>query len=203
MGPPLVEQAASADDLARAIDALAQRVAARLKDPAAAPAPAAAASEGGGGAAKKPREPIEINADQLEARTVEGGRQLIFVGHVKAVQGEIALSCDHLEAFYPTGKSDPDKITALGNISVKERDRTATCDDAVFYRAEDRIVCNGKPAQLTQECDRVTGNRITFQVDTEKLEVEGNSRVEVRPCAQSAPATAPAPGAPSAPKAPQ
>jgi lipopolysaccharide export system protein LptA len=81
---------------------------------------------------------------------------------------------------------------------VRERDRTATCDDAIFYRAEDRIVCNGKPAQLTQACDRVTGDKITFQIDSEKLEVEGNSKVEVRPCNPPT-GTPPASGAPPAP----
>ncbi len=174
LGPPLVEQASGDDDLARAIRQLAQRVAERIREPApAAQAPEAAAKRPSKSKRKpgEPREPIEIQADQLDAEAVEGGRRLVFAGQVRAEQGDVKLTCDHLEAFYPSGASEPDQLIANGHIKVSQGERTAACDDAVFYRAEDRIVCRGKPAVLTQKCNIAQAERITFYLDTEKLEM--------------------------------
>ena len=170
-GTPLVERASSEADLPRAIDALAARVASRILEP-----PPASPAEPDRKTKKKrrvgePREPIEIQADTLEAQTVAGGRRLTFTGHVNAVQGEISLQCEGLEAFYPSGASEPDKLIAKGGIRVKQRDRTATCDEAVFYRSEDKLVCTGKPAELTEECNRAEAERITFYLESEKVEM--------------------------------
>lgn len=172
LGPPLIEKAANDADLPRALDALAQRVADRILEPppvslAAAPAKPHKSGSGNGSA----REPIEIQADTLDAQTMSGGRRLTFTGHVRAVQGEITLECDDLHAFYPTGASEPDKLVAKGNIRVTQRDRTATCSEAIFYRAEDKLVCTGSPAELTEECSRAEAEKFTFYLDSEKVEM--------------------------------
>jgi len=170
LGPPLAEHAKDAADIPRAVEALAQQIAARILAPPAraeAPPKRKPKSDGDG----EPREPIEIEADTLDAQTVSGGRRLQFAGHVNAVQGEVSLQCDGLEAFYPTGASEPDQLVAKGNVHVKQRDRTASCAEAVFYRSEDKLVCTGAPAELTEECNRAEAERITFYLKTEKVEM--------------------------------
>lgn len=181
IGLPLVEQASADADVPRAIDALAARIATRLKEP-----PPASMAEAGKPAGKKhgPREPIEIQGDQLDAETVTGGRRLAFVGNVTATQGEVHVRCDRLEAFYPTGASQPDRVTGRGNVHVEQRDRTATCDEAIFYRLEDRIVCVGKPAELTEKCNRAQADQITFHTDTERLEMV-HGKVLARECEEA------------------
>lgn len=180
LGAPLTEQAANDGDLTRAVGALAQQVADRLLEPA--PALATEAPK-----RKKPkadaegRDPIEIQADTLDAQTVPGGRQLTFTGHVSAVQGDITLACDDLQAFYPTGASEPDKLVAKGNIRVTQRDRTAICSEAIFYRAEDKLVCTGSPAELTEECSRAEAEKFTFHLDSEKVEMV-RPKVQGRDC---------------------
>jgi len=170
LGPALVEKAANDGDLTRAVGALAEQVAFRILEPA--PVIAADAPK-----RKKPkvgpdgREPIEIQADTLDAQTVTGGRLLTFTGHVSAVQGDITLACDGLQAFYPTGASEPDLLTAKGNIRVTQRDRTATCAEAIFYRVEDKLVCTGNPAELTEECSRAEAEKFTFHLGAEKVEM--------------------------------
>ncbi len=172
LGTPLVERASGEADLPRAVDALAARVASRiLEPPPASPAPDPDKKKRKKRRVGEPREPIEIQADTLDAQTVAGGRRLRFSGHVNAVQGEISLQCEGLEAFYPTGASEPDKLIAKGGIRVKQRDRTATCDEAIFYRSEDKLVCTGKPAELTEECNRAEAERITFYLESEKVEM--------------------------------
>jgi lipopolysaccharide transport protein LptA len=184
LGTPLVEQASGEADLPRAIDALAARVASRiLEPPPAAPDPSPKKKKKR--RVGEPREPIEIQADTLDAQTVSGGRRLSFSGHVNAVQGEISLQCERLEAFYPSGASEPDKLIAKGGIRVKQRDRTASCDEAVFYRSEDKLVCTGNPAELTEECNRAEAERITFYLDSEKVEMV-RGKVLGRDCSDAA-----------------
>lgn len=186
IGLPLVEQASGDEDLARAIDALAARIASRLKEPP----PAAQAPPGSGPKKKRapgePREPIEIQGDQLDAESIAGGRRLSFVGNVGAEQGEIRLRCDRLEAFYPTGASQPERIIARGSVRVQQGERTASCTEAIFYRAEDRIVCTGSPAELTERCSRAEAEKITFYLESEKLEMV-RGKVLGRECAEAAP----------------
>jgi lipopolysaccharide transport protein LptA len=179
----------------RALDALAQRVASRILEPP----PSTLAAEPTKPRSRKradgtPREPIEIQADTLDAQTVSGGRRLTFTGHVSAVQGEITLACDGLEAFYPTGASEPDRLVAKGNIHVTQRDRTATCEEAIFYRAEDKLVCTGSPAELTEECSRAEAEKFTFYLETEKVEMV-RPKVHGRECAATSgtPSAAPSP----------
>jgi lipopolysaccharide transport protein LptA len=184
LGPPLVERAANDADLLRALDALASSVASRILNP-----PPPTLDEGDKPRKKElaegARKPIEIQADTLDARTVSGGRRLTFTGHVNAVQGDITLKCDALEAFYPTGASDPDQLVAKGNIQVTQRDRTATCSEAIFYRAEDKLVCTGNPAELTEECSRAEAERFTFFLESEKVEML-RPKVHGRECDQAA-----------------
>ena len=187
LGTPLVERASGEADLPRAIDALAARVAGRiLEPPPASPAPDADKKKKKPRRVGEPRDPIEIQADTLDAQTVTGGRRLSFSGHVNAVQGEISLHCEQLEAFYPSGASEPDKLVAKGNIRVVQRDRTASCDEAVFYRSEDKLVCTGKPAELTEKCNRAEAERITFYLESEKVEMV-RGKVLGRDCSDATP----------------
>lgn len=185
LGDPLVERAADDADLLRALDALADGVAQRIANP---PPPALAA----GSARRKPkaedrsRKPIEIQADTLDAQTVPGGRRLTFTGQVSAAQGDITLKCDTLQAFYPNGASEPDQLVAKGNIFVTQRDRTATCEEAIFYRAEEKLVCTGSPAELTEECSRAEAEKFTFYLESEKVEMV-RPKVHGRECGPVSP----------------
>ena len=169
LGPPLVERAADDADLLRALDALAAGVAGRILNP---PPPQLSATKARKAKAEDAsRKPIEIQADTLDAQTVPGGRRLTFTGQVSALQGDITLKCDTLQAFYPSGASEPDQLVAKGNIFVTQRDRTATCAEAIFYRAEEKLVCTGSPAELTEECSRAEAEKFTFYLDSEKVEM--------------------------------
>ncbi|MBM4382737.1 MAG: hypothetical protein FJ091_05145 [Deltaproteobacteria bacterium] len=180
LGEPLAEKAANEADLPRALDALAQGVAARLAAPVA-PKPSEKPRRRNQGGDEL-REPIEMQGDTLDVQSVPGGRKLSFTGHVNAVQGDITLQCDELEAMTKGDTSQPEQVLARGNVVVKQRDRTAKCDEAIFYRTEDKLVCTGSPAELTEECNRAEAQRITFFLEREKVEMSGNSKVFGRDC---------------------
>lgn len=209
LGPPIVVDVDRPQDLPKAIQSLTSQVTDRLggaetpaasSAPPAAPAPAGsepaagkAGSSGAGtpAAAQAPapapprrnpldsKQPISIQSDQLEATEQSQAKHLIFTGNVTASQGDLSLRSDRLEAFYPPGASSPDRLEATGHVVVTQPGRTARCEKAVYRRAQNQVVCTGKTAELTQDCDRVSGQTITFHLDTDILQVDGRADVRL------------------------
>ncbi len=186
IGAPVVEEAARPEDLGRTIDHLTGSLVDRLsKRPGAVSAAAP-------GAAPEPKErtgatfdrgkPLSIQSDQLDSQLEKDGRRhLVFTGHVRAVQGDLSLVADGLEAFSAAGVSEPERLTARGHVTIKQGTRVARCAEAVFFRSEERVVCTGQLAEIEQGCDRVRGPKIVFHLGSERLEVEGGADVQIRP----------------------
>jgi lipopolysaccharide transport protein LptA len=187
LGDPMVVEIATPADLGGSVERLASQVLARLAEPAPAPAAAAAsADDGAAPRAARARErrsadgPIAINADEVEVRQSQnGGRQLLFTGHVHAVQGTMIVDCDRLEAAYPPGASSPARILCIGHVRIDDAGRTARCEQADFLRDQNRVICTGSPAEVVRECDSVKGPKITFHLDSESMNVEGGASVKM------------------------
>lgn len=125
--------------------------------------------------------PIKISSGQLEAFEKDGGRRLLFTDDVHASQGSLSLRSQRLEAFYPPGQSQPDRLVASGGVVVAQENKTARCDQATYHRNRQVVVCTGKDAVLTQDDDQVQGREITFHLDTKVLTVKGNAHVRIQP----------------------
>jgi len=187
LGAPVVEEVERPEELGRSIDRLTGSLLDRLGErPGAVSAPAPAEKKKD----PKPRapaafekgQPLSIQSDQLEAAPdASGQRHLVFAGHVRVAQGELKLDADRLEAFYPAGASEPERLLARGHVTIKQGTRVARCAEATFFRSEERVVCTGQLAELEQACDRVRGPKITFHLGSERLEVEGGADVSLRP----------------------
>ncbi len=191
MGSPFYAEVSRPEDLANAVDDLAAEVLGRIASlpaprPPASSAPAASVSAAPPAGEARPRppyrrdEPIEIHADELEARDDAGRKKFLFRGNVRAEQGELSLRSDRLEAFYPEGASQPERLVARGDVVIRQGERTAQCDRATLYRAQERVVCSGN-ASLEQQCDRVRGSEIVFHLDREVLKVNGAADVRIHP----------------------
>jgi len=198
LGTPVVVEANDASDLGRAIDELAALVLeASRRDPGDATTRLASRSRGSelkpdpaptpkkdDGARKKGvfggDAPISIKSDVLEAFDRGGVKRFVFTGHVRAVQGDLLLVSDRLEAFYPKGASQPQRLEATGHVEMTQTGKRARCEKVTFFRDEQKLVCTGN-AQLEQECDRVRGTEIVFHLDTEILEVNGAADVRIHP----------------------
>ena len=155
--------------------------------PAKAPAAVAAAPPGasgsGGGVFDKlgdKDEPLSITSDELEVTSRGKARHLIFTRNVKVVQGDIDLRAERLEAFYPEGSSQPERLEAEGDVRVVQADRRARCKRATSLKSEGVVVCEGQ-AVLVQGCDEVRGEAIRFDVDQERVKVIGGASVLLRP----------------------
>jgi lipopolysaccharide transport protein LptA len=198
VGTPVVVEASGPDDLGRAIDELASLVLEKSRGGlGVAAAPAALRSSGGepGAALASPKRedddsgkagpfnndaPISIKSDVLEAFDRGGERQFVFSGNVRAIQDDLHVNSDRMEAFYPKGQSQPERMVATGHVVIMQSGKRAVCKKATYYRNEQKLVCVGN-AQLEEECDRVRGKEIVFHLDTEVLEVVGAADVRIHP----------------------
>ena len=137
-------------------------------------------------------DPISIKSDELDVLSEGGGRRLIFSRNVDVVQGDIRLRADRLEAIYPEGGSQPDRLTATGHVTVRQKDRTARCQTATYVRADQTILCRGQ-AEVVQGCDRVRGREIEFDLEHDRVRVNGGASVVIQPdgvdgnCAKATP----------------
>jgi lipopolysaccharide transport protein LptA len=209
LGAPLVEEIPRPEEMGNALDSLAGRIVARLQEGAPLPAVAAARTgesgseaaapkKGGGGGGFSAETPISITADELQADEAGGKRTFSFQGNVKVVQGDMVVHSNRLKAFYPPGRSSPDRLIATGDVELVQTGRVAHCEKATFYRDDSRVECEGTYAVLEQACDRVSGEKITFHLSTETMEVSGAADVRLRPddpnCVESAAAAPPGAG---------
>jgi lipopolysaccharide transport protein LptA len=125
-------------------------------------------------------QPLSIHSDELEASQNGGARRLVFSKNVKVVQGDLQLESARLEAFYPANASQPDRLVASGQVHVLQGTREARCDEAVYYRTQDLLVCEGH-AELQDGDDHVAGAVIEFDLVAERVLVKGGATVLFQP----------------------
>lgn len=124
-------------------------------------------------------EPIEIVSDQLEVVAVGNARQFTFTDHVRVVQGDMQLLAGQLEAFYPEGASQPERLDARREVRLIEGDLEVRCDEVTYLREAGLVICRGD-ALLLQGCDEVRGQKIEFYLDEERVKVVGAASVVLR-----------------------
>ena len=145
--------------------------------------------------------PLRITAARLEADQKEG--IIIFSGQVKAVYGDSTLYSDKLLVYLknqtgarpkappsrlrkrrssrPWGIWEPskiDRIVAKGQVRFVQADRVATGDEAIYYKDRDEVVLLGNP-QLWQAENTLKGERIIFNLKTNKVLVESSPQRRV------------------------
>ena len=125
-------------------------------------------------------EPLSIDSDELELTERGENRHLIFRRNVRVTQGDMELRTEELEAFYESGFSQPQRLVATGQVRVRQGERRARCDRAIYRRADQTVECIGH-AELVQRCDRVRGQTIRFDLDRDRVWVLGGASVVITP----------------------
>jgi lipopolysaccharide export system protein LptA len=144
--------------------------------------------------------PLHITAARLEADQKEG--IIIFSGQVKAIYGDATLYADQLRVYFkpkpetPKGAAKPpqqkadqsplgdlgaekiDRIVAKGNVRMVQEDRVATGDEGIYYKDRDEVVLTGNP-QLWRAENTLKGERIIFNLTTNKVLVESSPQRRV------------------------
>jgi lipopolysaccharide export system protein LptA len=144
--------------------------------------------------------PLRISAARLEADQKEG--IIIFSGQVKSLYGDSTLYSDRLMVYLKKqpasakgaakppqeqGEQSPlgdlgagkiDRIVAKGQVRFVQEDRVATGDEAIYYKDKDEVVLRGNP-QLWQAENTLKGERIIFNLATNKVLVESSPQRRV------------------------
>lgn len=120
---------------------------------------------------------IDINANVMEMHDEK--KLIVFTGDVVAKKQDVNLYCDKLNVYYiedaKTKKRDVDYMIAEGKVKIIQLDKVATGDTAKYFKREDVIILEGKPAVIREGSDNeVRGNKVTFYVKENKSVVEGN-----------------------------
>ena len=90
------------------------------------------------------------------------------------------MHADRLFVFLE-GTNDLKRIVAIGNVSITNEQRTASCSRAVFTKAASKIVMygdetsNAKLEDPSQRGGVAEGKKITFWLDAEQVSVEGSA----------------------------
>lgn len=190
-----VQQVQGPEELEGALDALAARIVEDSASLVAGGAPGAraveAAASGTGAAASvsdapfgfegwKSGAPLSIESDQLEALQKDGRRQLVFEKNVRVRQGDMSMRAARLEAFYPPGGGQPERLVATGAVELQNGDQQARCDEAVYDRQRGLVTCRGG-AHFQEGENQLAGELIEIDLERETVRVKGGASIVIQP----------------------
>ena len=115
-------------------------------------------------------QPIDITSDRVEAYSKEN--LIVFKGNVMARQKDIVIYADSLEAVMIEGGKGIEKVIAGGNVKIQQGLRVASCQRAVFYNLDQKVVLTGDP-KLLEGDNIVSGDEMVFDIEQNRVEVKG------------------------------
>ncbi len=121
----------------------------------------------GGPGAKKP---ITVTSQKMEAHAKEGW--VLFIGKVRAVQGDLTLYTDRLQVFIARKGGKVERILAQGHVKVERGDKVILSDRAE-YRLKDGVVeFTGHP-KAWEGKNLVLGEKMLYYPKEDKSVVVG------------------------------
>ena len=115
------------------------------------------------------RGPLFVNAAQVVHDL--NARRTVFDGGITATRGDLVLRAPRLTAQYDESGEVQRAVTGGGPVTVKQRDRNARADRAVFTAGARTLVLDGSP-QVTEGASSLTGTKVTFLLGQDRVEVE-------------------------------
>lgn len=142
-------------------------------------------------------EPIEINSDRMDAYNEE--KMVTFSGNAVVKQGDKVLKADELKIHYKNKPNAPikkkskapletgnlmDKITAVGNVTSTQGERTVTGDEATYYHESGQVIITGNVV-MREGNNVIKGCRATIYLNEnrgklEECEPGKNQRVHLK-----------------------
>jgi outer membrane protein assembly factor BamD len=119
-------------------------------------------------------QPIDITSDKVETYSKEN--LIVFKGNVMARQKDIVIHADSLDAIIIEGGKGIEKVIAGGNVRIQQGLRVASCNKAIFYNIDQKVVLTGDP-KVWEGNDVVSGDEIIFDIERNQIEVKGGPGV--------------------------
>jgi lipopolysaccharide export system protein LptA len=137
--------------------------------------------------------PIQITSDKMEVSQKDG--TIVFEGHVVAQQENLTMVGKKLVVLAVKDKQKPknakadaepggvidrvDRIEVIGDVKITQGEKLATCDKAVYYRQDQKIILSGNP-QVSQGKDVLNGRVITLYLLEDRSVIEGGGQNPVK-----------------------
>ena len=134
-----------------------------------------------------PSKPMNIQADEFEAARREGGGDVItFSRSVRVIQEDMILRSDWLQAQYPEGGGNPERITARGSVRLTQPGTEVECGELVYDARACRVTCSSDTgtAVVTRGKDVMRGREIEMDLCSNQLRVRGRAAIELRPASE-------------------
>jgi len=165
------------------------------QQPAAKPAKPRTGAAGSpfGGMGGDSKEPIKIDANKLDV--LDKDNKAVFSGNVVAVQGETTVRCSVMTVFYegrgqggtprpaqPAAQGQGNdgaikRIECSGPVTVVSKTQAATSDNAVFDRANNKVIMTGNVA-LNDGPNITRGEQLVYDTQTGVANVTSRGRVQ-------------------------
>lgn len=132
------------------------------------------------GSAQPPPQ-VRITSDRLSSDN--DTRIIEFSGNVKAIRGDTTITADRL-LIYPydnvDGRSEDRswrkmvrKVVAEGQVIIRRGDFTATTPQAAYDTRQQTIELKGAGTRVVSGKNVLTGNKMTLQLEKERIRVTG------------------------------
>jgi len=114
----------------------------------------------------RPKGETVITSNRLEYDYQEA--VVLFEENVKVQDPQFTMTADRVLVFLE-GTNDVRQVRALGNVILVSEGRSARCAQAVYTRADGKIVMTGD-AVLQRAKDQIWGKEIVIWVDDQRME---------------------------------
>jgi lipopolysaccharide transport protein LptA len=121
--------------------------------------------------------PIDIVSDTMEGFDQE--KYVVFKGSVVARQEDLYIFSDMVEAHMSEASNEIEKAYAKGNVKLVKKERTATCNEAIFDNKKGEIILKGNVIVYSGQ-DKLTGDVVTYYVNEDRVVVEGETQKKAR-----------------------
>lgn len=91
----------------------------------------------------------------------------VFEDEVVVEDPKVRIESDQMTVIFHR-TNDVKSVTATGNVRMKSQDKVATCKKAVYLADTEEVLLTGD-AVLSRGRDRVSGDRITFYLNQERV----------------------------------
>ncbi|CAF0694000.1 LptA/OstA family protein [Candidatus Methylacidithermus pantelleriae] len=115
---------------------------------------------------------ITSEAFQLDMGKHEG----LFTGNVLLMGNNLRMKSSDLTVYFDASGKQVERLVARGNVEIEQGNRVARASQAEYIVSEDKLVLTGSP-ELVQDKNRLTGSTITIYRSSDRMEVDGRSRV--------------------------
>jgi LPS export ABC transporter protein LptC len=115
----------------------------------------------------------------------ESGRRATYTGkaHMNSPDGD--LTAARIELYFPDAEGaavdELERAEAYEDVTLRDRNRTATGGRLTYTTADQRYVVTGTPVRVLDECRRETvGRRLTYIRSSETLIIDGSEQIRAQ-----------------------